>query len=40
MDTSLLIVILVVLVGATLRKYRPDTYNSIKDKVLSLVKRK
>ncbi len=40
MDTFLLIVILIILVGALVRKYRPDTYNNLKDKVLNLVKRK
>ncbi len=40
MDTFLLIVILVILVGALVRKYSPDTFNNIKDKVLSLIKRK
>ena len=40
MDTFLLIVVIVVLVGVVLKRYKPDTFNSIKDKVLSLVKRK
>ena len=40
MDTLILIVIIAVVGGALLRKYRPDTFNSIKDRVLSLVKRK
>jgi len=40
MDTLILIVIIAVIGGALLRKYRPDTYNNLKDRVLSLVKRK
>ncbi len=40
MDTFLLIVILVILVGALVRKYSPDTFNNLKDRVLSLVKSK
>jgi len=40
MDTFILLVIIAVIGGALLKKYKPDTFNSIKDKVLSLVKRK
>jgi len=40
MDTLILIVVITVVSGALLKKYKPDTFNSIKDKVLSLVKRK
>jgi len=40
MDTFLLIVILAILVGALLKKYRPDTFNNVKDKVTSLIRTK
>ena len=40
MDTFLLIVILIILVGALVRKYSPDNFQKAKDKVLNLVKRK
>jgi len=40
MDTLILIVVIAVVGGALLKKYQPNTYSNIKDKVLSLVKRK
>jgi|7_EtaG_2_1085326.scaffolds.fasta_scaffold67310_4 hypothetical protein len=40
MDTLILLVVIVVVGAVVLKKYKPDTYNSLKDKVLSLVKRK
>jgi len=40
MDTLILLVIIVVLGSIALKQYKPDTYDSIKNKVLSLVKRK
>ena len=40
MDTLILIVIIAVIAGALLKKYQPNTYNSIKDKVLSLIRTK
>ena len=40
MGTLILIVVIVVVGGVVLKKYKPDTFNSVKDKVLSLVKRK
>ncbi len=40
MDTLILIVVIAVIGGVVLKKYKPDTFNSVKDKVLSLVKRK
>ena len=40
MDTLILIVIIAVIGRALLKKYQPNTYSNIKDKVLSLVKRK
>ena len=40
MDTLILIIIITVIGGALLKKYQPSIYNSVKNKVLSLVKRK
>jgi len=40
MDTLILIVVIAVIGGALLKKYQPSIYNSIKNKVTSLVRRK
>jgi hypothetical protein len=40
MDTLIILVVIVVVGAVVLKKSKPDTYNSLKDKVLSLVKRK
>ena len=40
MDTLILIVIIAVIGGALLKKYQPSIYNSIKDKVINLIRRK
>jgi len=40
MDTLILIVVIAIIGGALLKKYQPNTYNSIKDKVLSLIRTK
>jgi len=40
MDTFILLIVIVVIGGVVLKKSKPDTYNSIKNKVLSLIKTK
>jgi len=40
MDTLILLVVIAVIGGALLKKYQPNTYNSVKDKVLSLIRTK
>jgi len=40
MDTLILIVVIAIIGGALLKKYQPNTYNSVKDKVLSLIRTK
>jgi len=40
MDTFILLIVIVVIGGVVLKKSKPDTYNSIKNKVTSLIKTK
>jgi len=40
MDTFILLIVIVVIGGIVLKKSKPDTYNSIKNKVLSLIRTK
>ena len=37
MDTFILLIVIVVIGGVILKKSKPDTYNSIKNKVTSLI---
>ena len=40
MDTLILIIIIAFIGKVLLKKYKPDTYNNIQDKLVSLIKRK
>ena len=40
MDTLIFIIIIAFLGKVLLKKYKPDTYNNIQDKLVSLIKRK
>ena len=40
MDTFILLIVIVVIGGIALKQYKPDTYNNMKGKVTSLIKRK
>ena len=40
MDTLIFIIIIAFLGKVLLKKYKPDTYNNIQEKLVSLIKRK
>ena len=40
MDTFILLIVIVVIGGVILKKSKPDTYNSIKNKVTRLIRTK